>query len=660
MTGAFNLFGLRTAQFETLLLVLVRVTAMLSLVPIFSQTQIPHLVRFGIGLLLAFVLVHDRAADRAAATAWASWSLAILAQLFIGLVFGFVAFLVFTGIQFAGEIIDIQIGFAVVNIINPLTSQSVTVIGEFQLALATLLYLAADAHHALIAGIAGSFQLVPLPFAATPELVAGDVVRFFTQALFIVFEIAAPVAIALFLVNVMLGLMARVAPQMNVFVVGFPIQIIVGLIMLIVAMPLFGAVFPSLLDQSPRQLDTVLRAMGPAASRQAQRRCPAEPLADGKPDADRESHSASATREARKRGQVARSQDISGAAIFLAIIIALHLGFMPTMDMSAHAFAVAITHAGSHDEINSVSVWGLFSGRCCRTRRPAHRVRSQPSVIAFVANILAVRLAVLTRAAAPKFSKLNPISGFKRIFFSPQTLVQLAKQLLKLGVVIADLLAGREGQLDDVLRARPRLAARHHRLGRGHRLRNRHPRRPLAARARLADYIWERRHLEQSLKMTKTEVKRRAQAIRRQPRVAPGAAQPPARDGAQAHDGRGAQGHGRGDEPDPLRRRPGLGRAQDGRAGPHRQRRGPDRQAHPRAGHRARHPDHGEPAARPPLYDKVELDSPVPPDLYAAVAQVIAFVYKLKNRTVVGVILRRRRGTRAGPPGGGATATASR
>jgi flagellar biosynthetic protein FliR len=258
----WNLFGMSMAQFETILLVLVRVGAMLALVPIFSQTQVPHLVRFGLGLLLAFVIVRTMP-PIAPLGGLGELVVAILAQAFVGLVFGFVAFLLFTGIQFAGEIIDVQIGFAVVNVINPLTSQNVTVIGELQLALATLLYLAADAHHVLIAGIAGAFALVPLPYVAAPELVAGDVMRFFAQALFIVFEIAAPVAIALFLVNVMLGLMARVAPQMNVFVVGFPIQIGIGLIMLIISLPLLGAVFPVLVDTSARELDTVLRAMRP-------------------------------------------------------------------------------------------------------------------------------------------------------------------------------------------------------------------------------------------------------------------------------------------------------------------------------------------------------------------------------------------------------------
>lgn len=259
MPEHFNVFGLTTGQFETMLLVLVRVTAMLSLVPIFSQTQLPQLLRVSIGLVLAFVIA--RTVPAVAPLGLGELVVAVASQVFVGIVYGFVSFLVFTGLQFAGEIIDTQIGFAVVNIINPLTSQSVTVIGEFQLALATLLYLAADMHHQLIAGMARSFMLVPLPYAAAPDLVGGDVMRFFAQSLFIVFQVAAPVAIALFLVNVMLGLMARVAPQMNVFVVGFPVQITVGLVMLLVTIPLLGAVFPTLVDDSFRNTDTVLRAM---------------------------------------------------------------------------------------------------------------------------------------------------------------------------------------------------------------------------------------------------------------------------------------------------------------------------------------------------------------------------------------------------------------
>jgi flagellar biosynthetic protein FliR len=124
-----------------------------------------------------------------------------------------------------------------------------------------LIYLAGDAHHFLIAGIGGSFSLVPLPFAQAQPALAQDLVEFFTRALFLVFEIAAPIAIALLLTNIALALMSRVAPQINVFAVGFPLQILVGLTMMLVSMPLLGAVLPAIYAQTPHQLDAVLRRL---------------------------------------------------------------------------------------------------------------------------------------------------------------------------------------------------------------------------------------------------------------------------------------------------------------------------------------------------------------------------------------------------------------
>jgi flagellar biosynthetic protein FliR len=264
-TGAFDLFGLSQARFETLLLVAVRITIMLSLVPIFSGQQIPRQVRIALGFLITFV-VAQTVPTLAAPLALGPYLIAIAAQGFVGLVFGFVAFLVFTGIQFGGAILDIQAGFGAVSVLNPTTQQQVTILGEFELALATLLYLISDSHHALLAGIAGSFNLLPLPWAGMDGMLTTTVVTFFSQSLFIVLRIAGPVAIVLFITNVTLALMSRVAPQMNVFSVGLPLQMIVGLTMVIVTIPLLGAVLPEVFAQTPHQLDTVLRHMRPVAS----------------------------------------------------------------------------------------------------------------------------------------------------------------------------------------------------------------------------------------------------------------------------------------------------------------------------------------------------------------------------------------------------------
>jgi len=255
-----DVFGFSQAQFETLLLVFVRTSAMLFVFPVFSAQQIPILVRIGLGGLISFVIYHAQPLaaplpDMGALVA------AVASQVVVGVIVGFVAYLVFMGIQFAGEILDIQIGFAVANIISPQTQQQVTVVGELELTLATLVFLVSNSHLLMLQGIGGSFRLLPLPYISLDPSVASNVVLFLQQAFMIVFEIAAPAAVALFVVNVALGLMARVAPQMNVFVVGFPLQIGVGLLMLAVSVPLLAAVAPQLFEQSAGHMDAVMRGM---------------------------------------------------------------------------------------------------------------------------------------------------------------------------------------------------------------------------------------------------------------------------------------------------------------------------------------------------------------------------------------------------------------
>jgi flagellar biosynthetic protein FliR len=260
MPHGMNLFGLTYAQFETFILVLVRVSVILIMLPIFSAAQVNSLVRFGLGLIVTIV-VWSAVPPITMIQGIGPLTAAVFSQAFVGFVFGFVAFLVFVGIQFAGEVMDLEVGFSIVNVINPLTSQNVSILGEFQLALGSLIYLIANAHHFLFQGLAGSFNLVPLPYIAISPQLNTDVMTFFVQSFFMVFQIAGPIAVALFLTNIGLALMARVAPQLNIFAVGFPLQIMIGLTMMIISLPLLENVLPQVFEQTPRELDAVLRAM---------------------------------------------------------------------------------------------------------------------------------------------------------------------------------------------------------------------------------------------------------------------------------------------------------------------------------------------------------------------------------------------------------------
>ena len=185
MNGVVNLFGLTQAQFETFFCSCSCASSViLFMIPIFSSAQVNILIRFGLGLAIAFIVWHvippiHELGGIGPLTA------AIFAQgVSVGFVFGFIAYLVFVGIQFAGEVLDLQVGFSIVNVINPLTSQNVSILGELQLALGSIIYLIANAHHALFEGLAGSFTLVPLPYVAIQPQLETNLMAFFSQAFF--------------------------------------------------------------------------------------------------------------------------------------------------------------------------------------------------------------------------------------------------------------------------------------------------------------------------------------------------------------------------------------------------------------------------------------------------------------------------------------------
>ncbi|MGH7661501.1 MAG: flagellar biosynthetic protein FliR [Vulcanimicrobiaceae bacterium] len=255
-----NVFGLHTAQLETFFLIWVRCSTMLMIMPVFGTAQIPVMVRVALGLMVSFVIYPTVPAMQPLSD-FDALAIALISQVVIGILFGFVTQMVFMGVQFAGEMVDIQIGFAVANVINPASQQQVTIIGELQLAFATLIFLISNSHLLFFRGIGGSFALLPLPWINITIATQHSIITFFTQALLIVFSVAAPIAITLFLVNIALAFLARVAPQMNIFVIGFPLQITVGLVMLIISLPLLAYSLPNLFNQVPHELDTLMRSM---------------------------------------------------------------------------------------------------------------------------------------------------------------------------------------------------------------------------------------------------------------------------------------------------------------------------------------------------------------------------------------------------------------
>ncbi|WKB34857.1 flagellar biosynthetic protein FliR [Terrilactibacillus sp. S3-3] len=178
---------------------------------------------------------------------------------------GFVAGLIVYAVQLAGAYIDLQMGFAIANTISPDNGVSSPITGQFLNALTLLFFLGVDAHHMLLNGILYSFRLVPLDSLAV-HLSSGSteqyVIRVFMQMVIISFQLAMPIVSCLFLVDVALGLVARTVPQVNVFVVGLPLKMIVGFAIMLIVFPMFISLFRVIFDSMTDIFSGYLQLLG--------------------------------------------------------------------------------------------------------------------------------------------------------------------------------------------------------------------------------------------------------------------------------------------------------------------------------------------------------------------------------------------------------------
>ena len=250
-------------QFVGFLLVFARITGMFVTAPMFGSRIIPVQVRVGFALIITILstpAILSFAKPGPGSLLVLSWW--IILEIIYGMSAGFVATMLFNAIQMAGQLIDMQIGFGIVNIFDPQFGQQVPLIGNFKYLLGLTIFLVIEGHHVILTAIVESFRAAPagvLPAISEPALYFVDVVG----SLFVMgLRIAMPVLGTVLLTDVALGILARVMPQMNVFVVGITGKIVVGIIMLFFALPFYVAFLEVGFEQLFRDVYRVLELMG--------------------------------------------------------------------------------------------------------------------------------------------------------------------------------------------------------------------------------------------------------------------------------------------------------------------------------------------------------------------------------------------------------------
>lgn len=224
-----DIFDFNPGSMMSFLLTLMRVSIILFLLPFFGGEAIPKSVKGALCLVLT----------------WAVWPnlsfpgelmpnhpvpiiLMLLGEVAIGMALMLTVRFLFAAVRLGGQIIGFQMGFSMINVVDPLTGINVVITSHFLYMTTLLTFLTLGGHLYLLQGLADSFAIVP-PGAlfVRPEMV-GDLLSFAAQIYSLAIKIAAPVMGAIFMVDLALALIGRAAPQMHVLILGFPIKIAVG------------------------------------------------------------------------------------------------------------------------------------------------------------------------------------------------------------------------------------------------------------------------------------------------------------------------------------------------------------------------------------------------------------------------------------------------
>jgi flagellar biosynthesis protein FliR len=228
-------------------LIFVRIITILAMMPIFGSESVPLQIKIALGLILATILspfIGTNSFPPLQQFSPIMFGLLIIKEVMVGIAVGFIASLLFTAIQFAGRLVDNEMGFGFVELVDPFTSEMVTVWGQLQVIVFTIIFLLFNGHYFLLLAIQRSFELVPLLSAQLPgEKVAFHLVALTGSLFEIALKFAAPIYVPLILTEVALGAVARTVPQINIFFVGMPIKIVMGLYTAALVLPMLTVLF---------------------------------------------------------------------------------------------------------------------------------------------------------------------------------------------------------------------------------------------------------------------------------------------------------------------------------------------------------------------------------------------------------------------------------
>ena len=219
-------------QLQGFFWILIRVSILFFLLPLFGAKGVPTLWKAGLSIIISIVLAPVVPPAQYYPESIPEIIIGVTAEVIMGLIIAVTIKMFFTTVQMAGQFMSFQMGFAMARAMDPQTGSQSTVLTQFMYLFTILIFFSFDGHHLFLRALASSFQVVPPNTLSFDSSISTVLIKISGNMFLVGVKIAAPIMVALFLSNLCLGIIARTVPQVNILMVGFPINLGIGLILL--------------------------------------------------------------------------------------------------------------------------------------------------------------------------------------------------------------------------------------------------------------------------------------------------------------------------------------------------------------------------------------------------------------------------------------------
>lgn len=248
---------------EFYLLVLMRISAFVLTAPFFNYNSIPARMKAALSLVLTIVVIQTLPVIPLSYIGVLGFSILVLKETVVGMILGFLCNVCFYIINFAGHVMDMEMGLAMASLFDPATNVQITVTGNIYNYFVMLMLVVTNSHYYIIRAIIDSFSYFNVGQAVFQNGIEGIIMDFMGNYFLIAVRICLPIFCCMMLINVILGVLTRAAPQMNMFVVGIQIKVLAGLVVLVLIMQTLPTVSDFIFTEMKELVSQAIRAFTP-------------------------------------------------------------------------------------------------------------------------------------------------------------------------------------------------------------------------------------------------------------------------------------------------------------------------------------------------------------------------------------------------------------